>query len=227
MKIIFIDDDKRKLNNLTSMCMEMPGISEVSGFTNVKKALQKLDGEEGSEAVLLDIDMQKTDDEKLRKLIGGSAENKTYSEHNITIKTFGEFEIYVDGITISFKRSKAKELIAYLVDRQGRSISRASVFSVLWEGKVYDRGMQKQMDVIIRSLRDTLREYGISELFRLERGMLSLRNEMIDCDLYDFLEGDMRAADNYRGEYMNSYTWANLTEGYITNLLKKKIAEEN
>lgn len=227
MKIIFIDDDKRKLKNLTSLCREMPGISEVSGFTNVKKALQKLDGEEGSDAVLLDIDMQKTDDEKLRKLIGSSAENKTYSEHNITIKTFGEFEIYVDGIPVSFKRSKAKELLAYLVDRQGRSISRASVFSALWEGKVYDRGMQKQMDVIIRSLRDTLREYGIGELFRLERGMLSLRNEMIDCDLYDFLEGDMRVADNYRGEYMNSYTWANLTEGYITNLLKKKIAEEN
>ena len=69
---------------------------------------------------------------------------------NVFAKTFGNFDLLVDGRPLVFKRSKSKELLAYLVDRHGGNVSRPEAFAVLWEDTFYDRAMQKQMDVVIR-----------------------------------------------------------------------------
>jgi len=42
------------------------------------------------------------------------------SKGHIVVQTFGNFEIFVDGETLVFHRQKAKELLAYLIDRGGR-----------------------------------------------------------------------------------------------------------
>lgn len=131
---------------------------------------------------------------------------------HILVRTFGEFELYVDGKAVSFHRAKAKELLAYLVDRQGGSVSRATAFSALWENRDYDRSMQKQLDVMIRSLRATLDEAGASQMLELDKGMLRVLPERFDCDLYRFLAGEAEAVNAYRGEYLSSYSWASLTE---------------
>ncbi len=134
---------------------------------------------------------------------------------HIVIETFGEFDVFVDGQVVGFTRARAKELLAYLVDRQGRSVSRANAFAILWEDALYDRPMQKQLDVIIRSLKATLEEYGISEILDMKKGYLRIRPELIECDLYKFFEGDIDAVNSYRGEYMSSYSWASMTESYM------------
>ena len=81
--------------------------------------------------------------------------------------------------------------------------------------------MQKQFDVIIRSLRETLQEQGIAELLEIRSGNLRIRHELIDCDLYRFLNGDVSALNEYRGEYLNGYAWAELTGGYMSRRLNK------
>lgn len=81
---------------------------------------------------------------------------------------------------------------------------------------MYDRPMQKQLDVIIRSMRDTLREYGIEEIFEMKKGALRVIPEKISCDAYRFFDGDINAVDAYRGEYMSNYSWASITESYMT-----------
>ena len=146
------------------------------------------------------------------------AEKAQERDSHITVKTFGEFDILVDGKLVTFTRQRAKELLAYLVDRQGSSITRANAFAVLWETGVYDRKMQKQLDVIIRSLRDTLREYGIEEIFEVNGGSLRICPEYMDCDLYRFFDGDIDAVNSYRGEYMSAYSWASLTEAYMNRI---------
>lgn len=147
--------------------------------------------------------------------LSGREEKK---ESHIKAKTFGEFDLLVDGKVVSFARTKAKELLAYLVDRQGSSVTRANAFAVLWEDTEYDRSMQKQMDVIIRSLRTTLDSYGIGELFQLKKGFMRICPELLDCDLYKFFDGDIEAVNSYRGEYMSSYSWASLTEAYMDRI---------
>ena len=53
---------------------------------------------------------------------------RPYGSH-IVAKTFGEFDIFVDGKLVTFKRAKSKELLAYLIDRQGGSVTRSAVFT--------------------------------------------------------------------------------------------------
>ena len=142
---------------------------------------------------------------------------------HISVQTFGSFELCADGEAVVFSRSKAKELMAYLIDRQGSSVTRAEAFAVLWEDEFYDRAMQKQMDVIIRSLKQGLKDRGIGEILEIESGSMRVRKELVDCDLYRFLDGDMAAVNSYRGEYMSSYSWASLTEAYMDRIQQKHL----
>ena len=193
MKLICIDDDHPELSSILKKCRGLSGYSEASGFCSGKEAVDWFYSQDASIAVF-DID------ENLPR---------------IRIKTFGNFEVFVDGDTISFHRQRAKEVLAYLVDRQGSGVSRAEIFAALYEDVDYDRSYQKQLDVIIRSLKDTLKENGISGLLDTKGGLLRIVPEMIDCDLYRFFEGDEEAKRSYRGEYMSNYSWAMMTEAYI------------
>ena len=134
---------------------------------------------------------------------------------HIQVKTFGAFDVYVDDRRVSFKLAKAKELLAYLVDKQGSGVTRAELFAAVWEDGLYDRRMQKQLDVYIRSLRETLQEYGIPEIMKMEKGVLRVKPETFICDAYLFYSGDSDAINAYRGEYMSSYSWASMTEAIL------------
>ena len=132
------------------------------------------------------------------------------------VRTFGNFDVYVKDQPVRFKSAKGKELLAYLVDRQGGSVTRAEAVAVLYEDRMYDRPMQKQFDVIIRSLRDTLEENNISEILEMNRGTLRVVPERISCDAWRFFSGDADAVNAYRGEYMSAYSWAEETESFLS-----------
>ena len=150
-----------------------------------------------------------------------NAKKKERAAH-VKVRTFGNFDIFVDGQAVVFSRSKAKELLAYLIDREGSSVTRAEAFSVLWEDDFYDRAKQKQMDVVVRSLRTALQEYGISDIFEMRSGSIRVKSELLECDLYRFCEGDIDAVNAYRGEYMSAYSWASLTEAYLDRIQRKR-----
>lgn len=157
--------------------------------------------------------------EKLRLELEHALRMRPAAEkQKVRAKTFGNFELLADGRAVSFHRSRSKELLAYLVDRRGSGVSRSEAFSVLWEDGVYDRSMQKQLDVIIRSMRLTLKEYGISRILDMGRGSMRVLPEMLDCDLYHFQDGEEDYIRLYQGEYMSSYAWGRLTEAYMTEI---------
>ena len=143
---------------------------------------------------------------------------------HIAVQTFGNFDLVVDGKTVNFSRSKSKELFAYLIDKKGIRVSRSEAFGVLWPNGEYSRPKQKQLDVIIRSLRTTLLENGIGEILQLERGMLRIVPQFVDCDAYRLLAGDEHYENEYRGEYMTPYAWAGLTEANIDSELRRRRA---
>ncbi len=259
MRAICVDDEKLILEDVVSMCRELPQISEVKGFTRSSEALAWLEHNPVNLA-LLDIDMPGMNGLELAAAIKGKwpetaicfltgyaqyaveafsvratgyllkpiskerlAEEVDYAlskgEKDLTghvvVKTFGNFDIFADGKCVSFKMAKCKELLAYLVDKHGTSATRSDIFAALWEDRLYDRKMQKQLDVYIRSLRGTLREYGIEEIFEMQRGSLRIRPEQVVCDAYLFFDGDSDIVNSYRGEYMSSYSWASITESMM------------
>ena len=134
----------------------------------------------------------------------------------IEVRTFGGFDLFVGGKPVTFRKAKCKELLAFLVDKQGSTVTRSEAFSALWEDRVYDRSMQKQFDTVIRLLRETLKEQGIEEIFSMKSGTLRIVPEKISCDAYRLFSGDVDAVNSYRGSYMTSYSWASITEGYMS-----------
>lgn len=149
---------------------------------------------------------------------------KKSSGHRVEVKTFGNFDVFVDGSKILFSRSKAKELLACLIDRRGIRMTRAEVFHVLWDGEEYSRPKQKILDVVIRNLRTTLEENRIGDVLELEQGTLRIVPEKLNCDYYRLLRGDVDAIREYQGEYMCAYGWASGTEGFIDARLRKHAA---
>ena len=140
----------------------------------------------------------------------------------IVVKTFGSFDVFLRGKPIKFKIAKCKEILAYLVDRQGGSVTRPEISAALWEDRPYDRKQQKQLDVYVRALKETLAEYGIARMFEMERGTLRVVPETFSCDAYRFFAGDPAAVNAYRGEYMSAYSWASITEGILHGKQKTK-----
>lgn len=133
----------------------------------------------------------------------------------IVVKTFGNFDVFVEGELLVFPRSRSKEVLAYLVDQQGRNVRRGDIYDALWEGDEYGHQQQKYLDVIIRSLRDTLKKAGISQILEMKNGLLRVLPDTFDCDLYRFVQGDPVAVRSYQGKYMNNYAWAEFGEGRV------------
>jgi two-component SAPR family response regulator len=136
---------------------------------------------------------------------------------NVRVQTFGNFGVFVDDTLLSFEREKAKELLAYLVDRHGAPVTTAQIATVLWEAP-YDRKLKNKTTAIISSLRNTLRSAGIESLLIKSWNNLALDVSKIKCDAYDFEKGDLLAINSFRGEYMVNYSWAEFTTGHYVTL---------
>lgn len=135
----------------------------------------------------------------------------------VRIQCFGSFEVFVNGEPVQFHRSKSKELLAYLVDRRGAGCMAADIAAVLWDDGMFDRSRQKQLAVIRSELIKSLAEAGAADIVLKWRDSLSIDPERFDCDYYMALEGDSVAINQFMGEYMSPYAWAEFTTGGLVS----------
>lgn len=135
------------------------------------------------------------------------------TENHIFIKTFGYFDVFVDGKSVAFTSAKSKELLALFVDRNGGVVSTEQAISVLWNGRGYDDTVQSLFRKVLKSLRSTLEEAGISEILVDNRNQRSIDKSKFTCDLYDYLEKKQASKYKYYGEYMEQYAqWSGDTK---------------
>lgn len=133
----------------------------------------------------------------------------------IKIQCFGNFEIFVGGRALAFKRSKSKELLAYLVDRNGATCTNGEMLAVLWEDKPDTASLHSHLRNLIFDLSHTLEDAGVTGLLIRGRSTLALDTSKVDCDYYNFLRGSRSATNSYRGEYMTQYSWAEVTRSAL------------
>ena len=145
--------------------------------------------------------------------------NKIRLIKNLEARTFGNFDILYRGQSIKFKRSKSKELIAYLIDRKGVSVSLNELYSVLWEKDYVDESTKSQLRNIISDIRQTFTALEIDGFFIKDFNSCRINPEFISCDYFDLLEN--LDTKRYPGEYMNQYSWAESTAGYLERLAEK------
>ena len=132
------------------------------------------------------------------------------SQGKLCIQTFGNFEVFADGKPVSFKYSKAKELLAYLVDRHGAMCTNGEVISVLWENDDDLDGKAVYFKNVRRNLIATLKECGCGDVIIQQRGSIAIDTKKVQCDYYDWIDGKAEGINAYRGEYMYQYSWGEL-----------------
>ena len=137
------------------------------------------------------------------------------------VRCFGSFEVFYDGETVRFNRSKTKELFAYLIDRRGASATNAELRAVLWGDEAADQEKQRvHFAQITRDLRNKLKELQLEDIYEQNRDSYAIRPDRIPCDYYMALEHDPRSLAVFQGEYMSQYSWgemrlAGMIEDYV------------
>ncbi|MEG0165700.1 MAG: hypothetical protein RR660_10380, partial [Anaerorhabdus sp.] len=133
-------------------------------------------------------------------------------EKNIFIRTFGNFDVFIDNKPIYFSSAKSKELLALLVQKKGGIISTAEAMSIIWEDKA-DLSLCRTTAM---RLRKTLELYGIKNILIEKNGNRSVNTDLFDCDYYLFLQGSNDERCVFAGEYMSQYSWAEVTLATIS-----------
>ena len=129
----------------------------------------------------------------------------------LEVTCFGNFEVYAKGEKLTFKRSKTKELLAFLVDRNGAGVTVAEIGVALWENDEEQKN-QNYIHQLFRDLRQSLEAVGVEEIFERNQYFYSIDPEKLDCDYYAYLK---TGKPEFRGEYMTQYSWAERTCGLL------------
>ena len=133
----------------------------------------------------------------------------------LQVQCFGRFEVFWHDEPIAFERRQTKELLAFLVDREGAFVTAEEAISVLWEDETDIKAAKHRMRNLVLDLKKTLSRMGIEGVILRRSGLLAVQRDQVDCDYYRMLQGDMSAVNAFRGEYMEQYSWAELTRGKL------------
>ena len=137
--------------------------------------------------------------------------------HNISIRTFGYFDVFVAGAPIAFRNKKFKELFALLVDRKGGYITSEEAIGFLWEDEVVNTLTLSRYRKVALRLKSTLEEYGISDIVEAVDGKRRIVMDKVDCDLYNYLSGKEEFSQLFKGSYLTNYSWGETTLGELMN----------
>jgi hypothetical protein len=126
----------------------------------------------------------------------------------IFARTFGHFDLFVNGIPVIFSNAKEKELMALLIDRNGGTISPHEAISYLWEDETITDKLSTRYRKLAMNLKNTLAKYGIEHILINNRGVRSVNVSAITCDYYEMISGNEKYKSAFHNSYMMDYSWA-------------------
>lgn len=126
--------------------------------------------------------------------------------------TFGSFSLSYDGESVNFEDEKDRELMAYLLNRNGIATSKEKIREDL--GYTIEE-IEASLDHLF-SMFSTLGEDGV--LFKTRKGYF-LDTSMVPSDVSEALDGVMEAKYLFAGEYLTPYKWAQERRKELISLL--------
>ena len=158
----------------------------------------------------------------LDEMVHDWRKEKNELPRDIRVHTFGHFAVFVDDHPLSFEREKAKELLAYLVDRRGATVTTEQIAAILWSNRTYDRTLKNYVATVVKSLRKALSAVGAEDILIKTHNHLSVDITKFKCDAYDYEKWDAMAVNAFHGEYMTQYSWAEFTTGGYTSMMQER-----
>ena len=127
----------------------------------------------------------------------------------LRVQCFGNFDVFTpDGEHVRFGRSKAKEVFAYLVHKQGSSCTSKEIFAAIFEDQPYDKKLQNLLQTYTHAMMKALKAVGAEKAVVHTYNAFAVNPDVLDCDYYRFKELDAGAVNSYQNEYMSQYYWA-------------------
>ena len=126
----------------------------------------------------------------------------------LTVKCFGNFEVYAKEEKLLFKRLKTKELFAFLVDRNGAGMTAKQICAVLFPEDGDDNKNAAYLRQLVMDLKNTLKVVGAEGVLCHETPCYRVDTSLLKCDYISYLE---TGKPEFHGEYMTQYSWAEET----------------
>lgn len=212
--IAFLDIEMREMDGVTlakKMKLIRPNINIIftTGYGEYRKDALDMHASGYIEKPVTEEKIKREMDELRHPIVRRKKTKK------LKVRTFGNFEVYAGLSPMKFRYNKSKELLAYLIDRNGTLCSNREIMSVLWEDEEHISYMKNSRADLI----DVLKKNNYEDVIVRQWGKLGILPEKLDCDYFDWLKGDPKALNTYRGEYMSQYSWAELTHATIEEKL--------
>lgn len=141
-------------------------------------------------------------------------------QKRLRVQTFGNFEVYIDDEAVHFSYHLSKEIFAYLIDRKGASVTMAELATVCEEYAKNENSAKSMIRTAVAELRKIANDHKMEDVIDKARNTIKIKTELVDCDYYSYLDGDIDAINSYTGEYMSNYSWAELTNAWLQNNAK-------
>lgn len=135
------------------------------------------------------------------------------------VRCFGNFEVFIDGKPCQFKYAKTRELLAYLVDRRGSMVTNGEILGALWEERNVTSSLENYLRNLVGDLRAKLKENDLEDVLIKQRGMMGVATDLLECDYYNWMDGDKKKSNAFNGEYMSQYSWAEITLASLENVM--------
>ena len=176
-------------------------------FTKVTKALYyaKLIG--GNQCVIYTSEI----DSMYKKMKAHQTSQVLNKSKMVFVRTFGHFDVFVDGQAVLFSHSKAKELLALLIDRNGGFVSAGEAIACLWEDEPVDAVMQARYRKTAMRMKNVLDENGIADIVETIKGKRRVVPLKFECDYYKYMSSNPDSMHLYTGSYLIDYSWAENT----------------
>ncbi len=165
-----------------------------------------------------------------------SMEKKLSKSHvveddKLLINCFGAFSIKraKDSEPLRFRTSKAEELLAFLIQNEGRARSKDMILDTLWPDADLDKAANN-FRVTCTYIRSTLADFGYADILVRDHDDYSVNTNRIKCDYTEFRNkisnpdvlslGETESLIQlYKGPYLENrfYDWAEETKGWLEN----------
>ena len=147
-------------------------------------------------------------DDDLREVLEHLRTPVNREEARLEIRCFGNFDVFIGGKPMIFKRSKEKELLAYLIVLKGSSASKNEICANIFDEAVTPEKADVNFRQVFASLKKDLKRIGLEEVIVHNSNAYAIDVALVKCDYYDFITGKAIGENVYRGEFMNQYSWA-------------------
>jgi len=101
-------------------------------------------------------------------------------------KCFGSFEIYIHGKPVIWRNAKTREIMAFLVHKEGAAVSWEVITETVWPDYDDFEKAHTNFHSTMYLLRKRLNEMGIENILECRRGNYRIHIDKVSCDYYDF-----------------------------------------